>query len=122
DWAQAQEDALSCLDDMAAAVAREVGLLRQQMEIARRFVDLSRERLAEITGSLNGLGAAVGGLDTPLEAIAAALPPLPGRRVAALDQYSAEYEASERLMADTAREIEVLREKMSRLAAELVRR
>lgn len=120
-WAQAQEDALSCLDDMTAAVAREVGLLRQQMEAARRFVDLSRERLAEITGSLKGLGVAVGGLDAPMGAMAEGLPELAARRVTFLDQYIAEYDTSERLMADTKREIAALRETMGRLAAELAR-
>jgi hypothetical protein len=120
-WAQAQEDALSCLDDMTAAVAREVGILRQQMEAARRFVDLSRERLAEITGSLKELGAAVGGLDAPLESMAEGLPELAAHRVIFLDQYIAEYNTSERLMADTTREIAALRETMGRLAAELAR-
>lgn len=120
-WAQTQEDMLSCMDDMAAAVAREVAELRQQMEAARRFVDLSQSRLAEVTQSLNGLGAAVGGLDAPLEAMAVGLPGLAGSRVAFLDQYTAEYETSERLLEDTSREIAALREKMGRLAAELAR-
>jgi hypothetical protein len=120
-WAQAQEDMLSCLDDMAAAVAREVGALRQQMEAARRFVDLSRERLTEITGSLNGLGAAVGGLDAPLGVMADGLSPMAAHRVVFLDQYQAEYETSEKLLEDTDREIAALRERMAGLAADLAR-
>lgn len=120
-WAQAQADMLSCLDDMAAAVAREADALRQQMEAARHFVDLARERLAGVNGSLNGLGAAVGGLDAPLEAMAEELPAMTARRVVFLDQYAAEYETSQKLMEDTAHEIAALREKMDRLAAELAR-
>jgi hypothetical protein len=120
-WAQAQEDLLGCMDDMVAAVAREVGQTRLLMENARRFVDLSRGRLAEVTQSLNGLGAAVGGLDAPLAEMAADLPGLAAGRVTFVEQYQAEYETSQKLLEDTRAEIAALREKMERLATELAR-
>lgn len=121
-WAQAQEDLLGCLDDMTAAVAREVAQMRLQMENARRFVDLSRGRLAEVTQSLNGLGAAVGGLDAPLAEMAADLPGLVVGRVAFVEQYQAEHETSQKLLEDTRTEIAALRERMERFATELAQR
>ncbi|MDO9525865.1 MAG: hypothetical protein Q7J57_10090 [Gemmobacter sp.] len=120
-WVQAQEDILGCLDDMAAAVAREVAQLRVQMETARRFVDLSRARLSDVTQSLNGLGATVGGLDSALTTMAGDRPVLAVNRIAFFDQYEAEYQTSQRLLEDTRTEITQLREKMDRLATELAR-
>jgi hypothetical protein len=120
-WAQAQEDLLGCMDDMVAAVAREVAQTRLLMENARRFVDLSRSRLAEVTQSLNGLGAAVGGLDAPLAEMAADLPGLAAGRVTFVEQYQAEYETSQKLLEDTRAEIAALRERMESLSTELAR-
>ncbi len=120
-WAQAQEDLLGCMDEMVAAVAQEVAQTRLLIENARRFVDLSHGRLAEVTQSLNGLGAAVGGFDATLADMAADLPGLAAGRVTFVAQYQAEFETSQRLLKDTRIEIAALRDRMEHLAAEVTR-
>lgn len=122
DWAQAQAELLGCFDQMVDAVTRQVSIQRTHLEGARTFVDLAKARLAEVTQALNGLGAAVGGIDTDLEAMAFDIPSLAASRIAFFDRYQTEYEAGEQALLQTKTEIAQLRTRMEILLAELRQR
>lgn len=122
DWAQAQAELLGCFDQMVDAVTRQVSIQRQQLEGARTFVDLSKARLTEVTRALNRLGAAVGGIDSDLEAMASDIPGMAASRIAFFDRYQAEHEAGEQALEQTKAEIATLRTRMEILVAELRQR
>ncbi len=119
DWRQGEAELLHCLDQLGEALSREVAAIQSQLVTARRFVEVSKARMAEVTQALNGLGAAVGGVDGALRDMAAEIPALAAERIAFFDRYQAEYEASTRLVEDTGREVARLRDRMQELAQEL---
>lgn len=121
-WAQAQDDLIGCFDLLVDAVTRQVAISRRRLEDAREFVDLSTARLAEVTQSLNGLGAALGGVDGELTDMAAEIPGLAAGRIAFFDRYQREYLAGEQALEQTRTEVTELRNRMESLFAELRRR
>lgn len=122
DWAQAEAELLGCFEQMVDAVTRQVSIQRSQLEGARTFVDLSKARLAEVTQALNGLGAAVGGIDQDLEAMAGDIPGIAASRIAFFDRYQTEYEAGAQALEETKAEIALLRNRMESLIVELRQR
>lgn len=119
EWRQAQAELLHCLDRLTEAVAAQVARTQQQFHTACRFLDMSRDRMAQITGSLNGLGTAISEVDGEAIAMAEEIPALAAGRMAFFRQYEAEVEAADRLMRDAAKEISGLEAKVAALRSEL---
>ena len=115
EWQQAQVELIHCLDRLSDAVADEVRGLQAQLDTARRFIDMAQGRLAQVTGSLNGLGTALGGLDQEMVAIAEELPDMAAARLAFFQQYGAEMAAGDRIMRDAETEIAAMKDRIGAL-------
>lgn len=119
EWQQAEDELVHCLERLSDKVADEVRGLQGQLETARRFIDMAQGRLAQVTGSLNGLGQALGGLDQRLVAMADELPEMAADRLAFVSQYGAEMAAGDRIMHDAEAEIAALTGRLDALRARL---
>lgn len=112
EWQQAQVELVHCLDRLSDAVADEVCGLQAQLDTARRFIDMAQGRLAQVTGSLNGLGTVLGGLDEEMVVMVDELPSMAAARLAFFQQYGAEMAAGDRIMRDAETEIAALKDRI----------
>lgn len=119
EWQQAQAEMVHCLDRLTDAVADEVDRVRAQFDTARRFVDMSRDRVARVTGTLNGLGTALGALDSEMIVMLDEVPAMASARLAFFQQYEAEVASGNRLMHDAEQEITVLKGRVDALRESL---
>lgn len=121
EWQQVQAELFDNLDTLTAAVTREVAEIQARLVSVRRFVDMSHARMAEVTGALNRLGAAVGAVDETLDQTAGTIPQLEQERIAFVARYLAEYRAGERLIDDASRDLTVLRARLRSLEEVMAR-